>query len=204
MLRILCLHGYHGSAGILRRQLAPLASSISGVEFVYVDAPSLAERDFGWWHSPARGWGRSQDWAIDVLGGQPGFDGVFGFSQGAALAGLLAGMRQASTVRFDFAVLVSGFKNDVPELAELYRRRFTVPSAHIISRTDGIVHPFESYSLAEQFENPVILEHDGGHIIPNTLIVVDGITQFLNSRGSVRARRRAETPPARGCRCRSG
>jgi pimeloyl-ACP methyl ester carboxylesterase len=186
MLRILCLHGYHGSAEILRRQMAPLASSISGVEFVYVDAPSLVERDFGWWHSPARGWDRTRDWAIDVLGGQPGFDGVFGFSQGAALTGLLAGMQQASTVRFDFAVLVSGFKNDAPELAELYGSRFTVPSLHIISRTDGIVPPRESHSLAEQFENPVILEHSGGHIVPNTPAVVDGVNQFLSARAASR------------------
>jgi len=186
MLRILCLYGYHGSAEILRGQLAPLASSIGGVEFVFVDAPSLAERDFGWWHSPARGWDRTRDWAIDILGGQPGFDGVFGFSQGAALAGLLAGMRQASTVRFDFAVLVSGFKNDAPQLAELYRPRFTVPSLHIISRTDGIVAPRESHSLAEQFENPVILEHGGGHVVPNTPAVVDGVTQFLNTRATSR------------------
>jgi len=186
MLRILCLHGYHGSAEILRRQMAPLASSVSEVEFVYVDAPSLVERDFGWWHSPARGWDRTRDWAIDVLGGQPGFDGVFGFSQGAALTGLLAGMQQASTVRFDFAVLVSGFKNDAPELAELYRPRFTVPSLHIISRTDGIVPPRESHSLAEQFENPVILEHGGGHIVPNTPAVVDGVNQFLSARAASR------------------
>ena len=182
MLRILCLHGYHGSADILRRQMAPLASSISEVEFVYVDAPSLAAGDFGWWHSPARGWDRTRDWAIDVLGGPPGFDGVLGFSQGAAFTGLLAGMHQASTVRFDFAVLVSGFTNDAHELAALYRPRFTVPSLHIISRTDSIVPPRESHSLAEQFVNPVIIEHTGGHIVPNTPAVVDGVGRFLNAR----------------------
>lgn len=185
-LRILCLHGYHGSAEILRRQMAPLASAIGNVQFVYVDAPSLADGDFGWWHSPSRGWDRTQDWATELFAAQPRFDGVFGFSQGAAFAGLLAGMRQApgSTIRFDFAVLVSGFKNDAPQLAGLYRYAFTLPSAHIISRTDGIVPPRESHSFAERFENAVILEHTGGHIVPSTPAVVEGIIHFLSARAS--------------------
>src|SRR5882672_4346473 len=121
MLLVLCLHGYHGNAEILRRQMAPLASSISEVEFVYVDAPSLAERDFGWWHSPARGWDRSRAWAVDLFATQPRFDGVFGFSQGGAMTGLLAGLREArlgdadSPIDFDFAIIVGGFKNDAPQ-----------------------------------------------------------------------------------------
>jgi hypothetical protein len=42
-LRVLCLHGYHGSAVILRRQMAPLAAAIGpAAELIYVDAPSLA------------------------------------------------------------------------------------------------------------------------------------------------------------------
>ena len=63
-LRILCLHGYHGSGAILRRQMAPLAAAIPpGTELVYADAPSLSEGDFGWWHHGFRGWERSRDWA---------------------------------------------------------------------------------------------------------------------------------------------
>ena len=88
---MLCLHGYHGSATILRRQMAPLAAAIPPrVELVYVDAPSLAEGDFGWWTrgSPA---GQTSAWAVELLRSGPPFDGIFGFSQGAALTGLLAG-----------------------------------------------------------------------------------------------------------------
>ncbi|MEZ0109690.1 pimeloyl-ACP methyl ester carboxylesterase [Catenulispora sp. EB89] len=192
-LRILALHGYHGSADILRRQLHPLASSLRGVEFVHVDAPSLAERDFGWWHSPARGWDRSRAWALDLFAAQPRFDGVFGFSQGAAMTGLLAGMRGAqlgdpqSPIAFDFAVMVGGFKNDAPEHAEIYRSRFTVPSVHIIGHADRVIPPPESRDLAEQFVDPVILTHGGGHVVPNTPAVVDGLTRFLD-----RARDRLE------------
>ena len=60
---MLCLHGYHGSAAILRRQMAPLADGLpSNVELVYVDAPSLSTGDFGWWHEGFRGWERTRDW----------------------------------------------------------------------------------------------------------------------------------------------
>jgi len=119
---------------------------------------------------------------IDIFATQPPFDGVFGFSQGAAFTGLLAGMRQASatSVRFHFAMMVGGFKNDAPQHAELYERRFMLPSLHIIGRTDGIIPPHESEDLAAQFENPVVLRHSGGHIIPGDPAVVDGFAHFLD------------------------
>jgi pimeloyl-ACP methyl ester carboxylesterase len=181
-LRVLCLHGYHGDAEILRRQMAPLASSISGVEFVYVDAPSLAAGDFGWWHTPARGWDRTREWALDIFATQPRFDGVFGFSQGAACTGLLAGIGQepGTTIRFDFAVMVGGFKNDAPQHADLYRRMFTVPSLHIIGHADGVIPPNESEALVEQFDNPIVLYHAGGHVVPADRPIVGGVTKFLN------------------------
>ncbi|MCW2855128.1 MAG: hypothetical protein JWR52_743 [Marmoricola sp.] len=191
-LRILSLHGYHGSACILRSQMAPLASALpSNVEFVYVDAPSLTVNDFGWWHSPSRGWDRTQDWAIELFSTQRPFDGVFGFSQGAALTGLLAGLRQnqlrhndpespAAAVRFDFAIMVGGFKNDAPQHAELFQQRFTLPSAHVIGRRDGIIPPRESHALVDQFVDPVVLEHPRGHVVPADQNVVTGLTQFLD------------------------
>jgi len=230
-LRILCLHGYHGSADILRRQMAPLVSAVrasvvrasadsassnnassdnaspgNDLELVYVDAPSLAEQDFGWWHSPSLGWNRTRDWALDVFTAQPHFDGVFGFSQGAALTGLLAGMRQAraedhaaNPIQFDFAVMVGGFKNDAPEQAGLYRHRFTLPSVHIIGRADSIISPEESQDLADQFEDSVILRHAGGHIVPDHPGVVDGVARFLDrmSRDLSSAHRQSRSRDAR-------
>jgi predicted esterase len=170
-LRVLCLHGYRGSA------------------------------DFGWWHTPSRGWDRTRDWAIDLFATQPGFDGVLGFSQGAALAGLLAGLREnqlreiqvhenqvrenqvrqnAGRIGFDFAVMFGGFKNDAPQHAELYRHTFALPSVHVIGGADRIIPPPESLELANQFQSPVVLEHSGGHIIPRDRAVLDGVAQFLD------------------------
>src|SRR2546430_4930794 len=95
-IRILCLHGYHGSAKVLRSQMEPLTEGLeSDVEFVYVDAPSLSTGDFGWWHLNFSGWERTRDWAVSLFQREPHFDGVFGFSQRAALTSLLVRMRAA-------------------------------------------------------------------------------------------------------------
>lgn len=188
-LRLLCLHGYHGSGEILRRQLQPLVRDLPvPLDLCYVDAPSLADGDFGWWHQNFRGWERTRDWAVDLFAQQPRFDGIFGFSQGAALTALLTGLRapdgQSSPERplsFDFAMMASGFRSDSPRHAELFTRResFTLPSFHMLSRSDPIVATADSRALAAQFSAPVVVEHDGGHVIASTPPVRAAFTQFL-------------------------
>jgi hypothetical protein len=134
-LRMLCLHGYHGTGAILRRQMAPLASAIpANIELVYVDAPSLSAGDFGWWHDGFSGWERTRDWAVELLCTAPRIDGIFGFSQGAALTGLLAALRdsQPSRLSFEFAIMVGGFTSTMPQHAGLLRHKLTVPSVHVI------------------------------------------------------------------------
>src|SRR5487761_1860717 len=138
-LRMLCLHGYHGSAAILRRQMAPLAATIlPNVELVYVDAPSLSAGDFGWWHEGFSGWERTRDWAVELVR-DTRIDGIFGFSQGAALTGLLAALRDSSPapLSFEFAIMVGGFAR------------------------------------------PLVIEHDGGHVIPGDSAVTEPIAEFL-------------------------
>jgi predicted esterase len=189
-MRILCLHGYHGTAGILRDQMRPLIQDLEpAAEFVYVDAPSLATGDFGWWHRNFRGWDRSRDWMVSLLQREPRFDGVFGFSQGAALTSLLVGLRapdgQVSAnkpLSFDFAVMVGGFRSDSADHAHLYAAKdnYTLPSLHIIGHADRIVPAQDSRILAAQFASPTVLEHPGGHVIPGTPQVRRGFTNFLN------------------------
>ena len=219
-LRVLCLHGYHGAAQVLRRQLAPLADGLDGlVEFVYVDAPSLAAGDFGWWHAEAaettaaqtgagvsrgakryEGWRRTSEAIVSAFALKGPFDGVFGFSQGAALASLLVGLRardgavrsepgdpasgilsEAKSLVFDFAVMAGGFVSADADLAGLYgeRANYDLPSAHIIGRSDAVVPSEASFRLASKFRNPLILEHQGGHVISNAPQVRQGFRSFL-------------------------
>ena len=183
-LRVLCLHGYHGTGPTLRRQMAPLAAALpANIEYVYVDAPSLASGDFGWWHEGFSGWERTRDWIVELLRSGPPVDGLFGFSQGAALTGLLAAVRESPGAPdgfdFGFAIMVSGFTSFLPQHADLFPRQLTVPSVHVIGRSDGIVPRPDSLKLAERFTDPMILEHDGGHVIPGKRAIAEPIARFL-------------------------
>jgi hypothetical protein len=186
-IRILCLHGYHGSAAVLRRQTAPVAASLpADVEPVFVDAPSLASGDFGWWHEGFRGWERTRDWAIDLMNAQH-FDGIFGFSQGAALAGLLAALRDADSapISFNLAIMVSGFTSPLPQHAHLFTRKLRIPSLHVMGRADGIIPMRDSLLLAERFADPVIIEHAGGHVIPDDPANTTRIADFIATHSRV-------------------
>jgi pimeloyl-ACP methyl ester carboxylesterase len=193
--RVLCLHGFRGSGAALRRQMRTLVQGLEpAVEFVYVDAPALAASGFAWWNAMPfdaalasthgdehvkhyAGFGHTVRWLTDLFAKQPPFDGIFGFSQGAALAALLVGMRAPdgiATARaplvFGFAVCVSGFPSNDPRHAALYAatERFALPSLHLIGRIDGVVPAAASLTLATRFQNPDVVEHAGGHVIPST------------------------------------
>lgn len=181
-LRMLCLHGYHGTGAILRRQMAPLAAAIPpNVELMYVDAPSVSAGSFGWWHEGFSGWERTRDWAIELLRTGPRIDGIFGFSQGAALTGLLAALREspAPPVEFGFAIMVGGFTSNAAQHAGLFAHKLTIPSVHVTGRADVIVPRRDSLLLAGRFADPLVIEHPGGHVIPGTAAVTAPIADFL-------------------------
>ena len=207
-LRILCLHGYRGNADVLRSQMRSLASGLEPlVELVYVDAPSLSAGDYGWWHAVRdahdddrgdpgvehrrmryRGWERSRDALIALFAKEGPFDGVLGFSQGAALTALLVGLRApdgiptaARPLAFDFAMMVGGFVSNDPDHASLYASRasYALPSLHILGLSDGIVPASDSRALAARFENPVVLEHPGGHVIASDPSIRNQVKRFL-------------------------
>ena len=198
-LRILGLHGYHGSAAILRSQMAGLVAAMPpDIEFVYVDAPSLARRDFGWWHEGFAGWERTLSWAVDLLDSQPRFDGLFGFSQGAALTGLLAAANESELGDpgqpwFDFAVMVGGFKSDSLQHADFFNKELALPSVHVMGRSDGIVPIGDSRVLASQFRDPLVLEHSGGHVVPGVDAVTAPLDRFLTDRLSSSSEDQPET-----------
>ena len=183
-LRMLCLHGYHGTGATLRRQMAPLAGSLpADIEFVYIDAPSLASGGFGWWHEGFSGWERTRDWITGQLSAGSRIDGLFGFSQGAALTGLLAALRESPQaprgLDFGFAIMVGGFTSFLPQHADLFPGPLAIPSVHVIGRGDGIVSRSDSLKLAGRFDDPLVLEHAGGHVIPGDRAVAEPIARFL-------------------------
>jgi predicted esterase len=219
-LRVLCLHGYHGSAKILRDQMNPLTSGLDSLaEFVFIDAPSLANGDFGWWHAVQdtlstnarradtglgetvyKGWPNTRDWLVSLFKNAAPFDGIFGFSQGAALAGLLVGLRspdgkssEHAPLAFNFAIMAGGFLANDPSLARLYASTasYEIPSIHMIGRSDSVVRSEYSRMLASKFNKPLLLEHDGGHVIAASSGIRQQVASFLE-RADVKGRRYAQ------------
>jgi pimeloyl-ACP methyl ester carboxylesterase len=213
-LRILCLHGYQGSASILREQTRGFAQGLERLaDFVYVDAPTLALGDFGWWHAKRQatpfalpdpgvapsiaryeGWSRTLDWVLSTFEREGPFDGVFGFSQGAALTALLVGLRSPDQMLmtrkplgFGFAIMVGGFWASDPELARLYKAKqnYEIPSVHIVGRSDSIVPSQNSRSIAALFQDPLVLEHGGGHIVASTPEIREKVAEFLQRRATL-------------------
>jgi acetyl esterase/lipase len=87
-------------------------------------------------------------------------------------------------LRFDFAIVVSGFASNDRELARLYDRSdaYDLPSLHVIGRADGIVPSAGSRRLASHFRAPEIVEHGGGHVVPGALDAVARVRAFLEAR----------------------
>ncbi|CAD6573245.1 MAG: hypothetical protein TREMPRED_000755 [Tremellales sp. Tagirdzhanova-0007] len=187
-LRILCLHGYGGSASTLAMQIGSLSSTLAPyAELVFMDAPSIKHGDYGWWHARSHGhyggdvayegWERTRQGLIDKFAKEGPFDGVFGFSQGAILAGILCGMNagahgqlnHSTPFRFNFAIMVGGFTARDTQLSKVFDRHdfYTIPSLHVFGDRDGVVSPDSSQALARMFKNPTIITHSGGHVIPS-------------------------------------
>lgn len=102
------------------------------------------------------------------------FDGILGFSQGAAFVAILCSMQQkkcmnksnahpfftssiflsliyiyilhknyyysaVSSIRFDFAILISGFKSLCESHSLFYNEQLDIPTLHVYGTTDQII-----------------------------------------------------------------
>ncbi|PPQ67957.1 hypothetical protein CVT26_005837 [Gymnopilus dilepis] len=120
----------------------------------------------------------------DVLKEQR-FDGVFGFSQGAAFAGLLAALLErphlypdflingkAPHPPFQFCVAVSGFRVKDPSINHVFEPSYSTPTLHVLGKTDVVVVEERSRQLIEVSANARVEEHEGvsvasGHFVPS-------------------------------------
>lgn len=111
------------------------------------------------------------------------FDGILGFSQGAAMAALVSAHREKlkGDINFRFVILCSGFAVNMAGYAE---GSINCPSLHIFGNKEGKDRQIDcqaSKQLASLFENgcSVIIEHDLGHIIPTRSPYIAEIKDFL-------------------------
>lgn len=109
-------------------------------------------------------------------------DGVVGFSQGGAVAGVLASalegaregeaewagvLREANGGRpLRFAVVYSGFFAVPEDLRWVYEPRVRTPTLHFIGSLDTVVDEGRGRGLVARCEDPVVVVHPGGHYVP--------------------------------------
>ncbi|KAK4769181.1 hypothetical protein SAY86_027331 [Trapa natans] len=111
------------------------------------------------------------------------FDGILGFSQGAAMATIVCAHQDMfkGEMNFRFAVLCSGY---APKLEDISFGSIHCPSLHIFGCDHGKDRQISneaSRHLTSYFEegSSVIVQHDSGHIIPTGSPYIDQIKDFL-------------------------
>lgn len=209
-LRILCLHGYTQTAEsfskVLGLGLQPHIRELA--ELVFVDAPHAAREPAGgcaWWHPELiskgwvyHGWDETLEFLVGFESTQGPFQGLLGFSQGAAVTSALAAHLgvpgKPAAVDFRFGIMAGGFAFRGRGSSSLFRHRpLRVPSLHMYGQRDKLVLPSSSEELARLFESPTVHAHPGGHSFPQTRPSVDAVAEFLRAQASVDTR--GPSPP---------
>lgn len=98
------------------------------------------------------------------------FDGILGFSQGAALVAMVCALQERKlepVFNFRFAVLVAGFRSACTQHQHFYEDlQITLPSLHVFGQEDKVIPEPMSRDLLSMFPEANTLVHPGGHFIP--------------------------------------
>jgi len=208
-LKILCLHGYRQNEHIFRERTGALRKLLkSTVDFVFTSAPhvipeennlkrSPEQREKGWWFSRPdqsynaldetdiiTGYEESLQLVVHVINSEGPFDGILGFSQGAAFLSLLCQLQQDNPklfgpCGFKFAIFISGFKSLVKPHNSCYTAAIQLSSFHIIGTGDQVIPVQSSKMLSQHFSSPVNYLHQGGHYIPASTELREQMKTFL-------------------------
>lgn len=204
-LNVLCLHGYRQNENVFRERSGAFRKMLKKhVNFVFVSAPheipNLARtaeaKERGWWFS--RG-DRSYN-ALDVsdvcIGFEESiqlvketcerlgpFDGLLGFSQGAAFTSLLCALAQSCSDSFNlplkFALLIAGFKSLLSTHSYLYHTPIDIPTFHVIGVNDRVIPVAASEDLLSFCKGAVAYRHSGGHYMPACPDLRSSLLKFL-------------------------
>lgn len=162
-----------------------------------VETCPLEEQPRGWWFSEeadvfsaleeptvCRGLEQALGTVAQALDKLGPFDGLLGFSQGAALAALVCALGQAGDLRFPiprFIILISGFCPRGLGLKEpVMQSLLSLPSLHVFGDTDRVIPSQESMELASRFPGATTLTHSGGHFVPAAAPQRQAYLKFLD------------------------
>ena len=213
-LRILALHGGYQNGTIFRtRRIRDLQNKLKSIaEFVCIDGPILAtpgkepideRRNWFSWdqndpelfeeyvHQDAIIWWQFEETCkyLDELWESMGpFDGVLGFSQGAEAASVWIDDRLRKgqyPSQPKFLIAISAFLRPKPlNFPDYATSPLTTPSLHVVGLKDQYIPPARSIELAEMYEDKLIYEHPGEHVVPqkpaDCQVFKDFLGRFLN------------------------
>lgn len=148
-----------------------------------VPGPGGDEDPRGWWFSDtqARSFSAQQqceeslglDESVatvrEAVKAQGPFDGILGFSQGAAFVAMLCSLQEQKVepeFNFHFAILVAGFRSACKEHQNFYSAPLQMPSLHVFGLEDKVIPDSMSRELLLSFQDPQVLIHPGGHFVP--------------------------------------
>ncbi|KAL7823595.1 hypothetical protein AOLI_G00221420 [Acnodon oligacanthus] len=111
------------------------------------------------------------------------FDGILGFSQGAALVAMVCALQERQlepAFNFRFAILVAGFRSACAQHQHFYEDlQITLPSLHVFGKEDKVIPEQMSRDLLPVFPGAHVLIHPGGHFIPAASALRQIYQEFL-------------------------
>lgn len=193
---------------LLKKQLelvyvtAPLTVPTAATEEVpkeennSVPAPEGNEDPRGWWFSDvqARSFSAQQQCEAslglqdsitavrEAVKNQGPFDGILGFSQGAAFVAMLCSLQEQNLepeFKFRFAILVAAFRSACEEHQKFYDAPLQIPSLHVFGLEDRVIPDSMSRDLLPSFQDPQVLIHPGGHFVPAAAVHRQTYQDFL-------------------------
>ena len=206
-LRVLCLHGYRQNKDVFREKSGAFRKLVkNSVDFYFISAPHvIPEPDNlskpeclqgrGWWFSTPNRTYRAIDKTDTCIGFEESlelvsetfktagpFDGILGFSQGAAFASILCAHQRTaeSPLKFHFAIFIAGFKSQLLPHKDTYSQCITLPTLHTIGLGDAVIPSHSSEDLASFCANPTVYRHAGGHYVPASPELKAAMAGFLS------------------------
>lgn len=130
------------------------------------------------------------------------FDGVVGFSQGAALAALVAAALEKDAERclpplfprldvpvgngpvqgpLKFAVIYSGFRVADERCASFFEPPLSTPTLHVLGQLDTVVEEARAKQLLAVCRDGAVVVHPGGHFLPSQRAWLDAAVGFIKT-----------------------
>eukprot|EP00940_MAST-03C_sp_MAST-3C-sp2_P002430 g2430.t1 len=185
---VLCLHGWRTNGDILRMQMRDVVKdNRERVVFTFANAPFEATGPphdivakiwppttytyYEWWDrvdDRYEGLDRSIEYLKELNAEKGPFDGVVGFSQGAALASVLCKKHTIETLKF--GILFSGFIPRDRDLRVLFSKKSKSNVPIFLSTgerdADYCLDALEAFPKTFAEGSCVVARHPGGHELP--------------------------------------